>query len=354
MKSVLIFLLLLVAGLLLIGLRFLSFRPDSASLRLILTIAGGVLAAAGLTGYIVSVVNGIRPKDAIILTNKGFTNLLIGGKEGVYVEWTQVRSLRIFGLRKSPMLGLSLVDEDAYLQQLFGKDLKEAEYNRSIGLPVIAIAQKDVKSTADELKNLFSKMIKGAISWENYMRQERKSSAPAPERTSERKDVPASSPERPEFKSFAERRREAEQMEGRGTAGRAEQDDGQMVLFPETSEEIGIRHTESIPFSRTLFGDEDADPEIGSPEENSDTREMEKTTSDTKPVGITDAAGHSFTAPQSVEEDDEIFALEDDDEPIPILDEPETEPAGSENPFSAFDKAGSDSAVTILDIDEDE
>ena len=117
---------------------------------------------------------GICPKDALIITNKGFTNRLLGGKEGIYVEWVNVASMKVFGLTKAPMLGLTLADNEAYISSLSGKDAKDARENLELGLPVIAISQLDIFLKIPELKSLFSRMIKGAISWEQYASHNKK------------------------------------------------------------------------------------------------------------------------------------------------------------------------------------
>ncbi len=172
-----LYLLLILIGVFLIGLPFLSFAPEAFAARAFLVILGILCVAAGGTLYGFLLYHGIRPQDALIITNKGFTNRLVGGKEGVYIEWINVASMKIFGLSKAPMLGLTLEDNEHYLSSLEGKDERTARANLEVGLPVIAIAQRDVFLSIGELKNLFSRMIKGAISWENYSTQGKKNEA---------------------------------------------------------------------------------------------------------------------------------------------------------------------------------
>lgn len=165
-------LLTVLLGIFLIALPFLLELEGSA--LLLLPIIGSLVLVVGGILYALVVYRGLKPKDALIITNKGFTNCLLGGKDGVYVEWTGVTSMKVFGLTKSPMLGLSLADNDAYLATLDGSALKDARANVDLGLPIIAIAQRDVFVQIGELKNLFSRMIKGAISWEHYSAQGKK------------------------------------------------------------------------------------------------------------------------------------------------------------------------------------
>jgi len=186
-------------GIFLIALPFLKEMNDTAIL--LLPILGSLVLVAGGICYALVVYRGLKPKDALIITNKGFTNCLLGGKDGVYVEWTSVTSMKVFGLTKSPMLGLSLADNDSYLATLDGGALKEARSNVELGLPIIAIAQRDVFLQIGELKNLFSRMIKGAISWENYSAQGKKTEeeTPAPTFTPAAQEEPAPAAKTAEF-----------------------------------------------------------------------------------------------------------------------------------------------------------
>lgn len=172
-----LYLLIVLFGIFLIGLPFLSFAPSSSTTRVVLLLLGIVCLIGGGVMYGMLLYRGIRPQDALIITNKGFTNKLVGGKEGVYIAWTDVSSIRIFGLSKAPVLGLVLENNEAYLSALDGKNQRESRANIEIGLPALTIAQKEVNVPIQELKNLFSRMIKGAISWENYTTQHKKNDA---------------------------------------------------------------------------------------------------------------------------------------------------------------------------------
>lgn len=173
-----LYLLLIMMGIFLIGLPFLSFAPSGGS-RVFLVILGILCVGAGGTMYGMLLYRGLCPQDALIITNKGMTNHLVGGKEGVYIEWVNVASMKIFGLSKAPMLGLTLEDTEGYLSALSGRYEKEARDNLEVGLPIIAIAQRDIFLPIGELKNLFSRMIKGAISWESYSAQGKKTESSA-------------------------------------------------------------------------------------------------------------------------------------------------------------------------------
>lgn len=168
------YLFLILAGIFLISLPFLSIAPASDILSIVFMSIGILFTVGGGVMYGILLYRGICPKDALIITNKGFTNRMLGGKEGVYVEWVNVASMKVFGLTKAPMLGLTLTDNEAYIASLGGKAARDARTNIELGLPVIAISQRDVFLKIPELKSLFSRMIKGAISWEQYASHNKK------------------------------------------------------------------------------------------------------------------------------------------------------------------------------------
>ena len=174
-----LYLLLILAGIFLIGLPFLPFAPSGGGSTIFLISLGILCIGVGGALYGLLLYRGLCPQDALIITNKGLTNHLVGGKEGVYIEWVNVSSMKVFGLSKAPMLGLSLEDTDSYLSMLPTRFAREAAANMEVGLPVIAIAQKDIFLPIGELKNLFSRMIKGAISWETYSTQSKKTASAA-------------------------------------------------------------------------------------------------------------------------------------------------------------------------------
>ena len=195
-----LYLLLILVGIFLIGLQFLSFAPSGGGSKIFLVVLGILCIGAGGTLYGLLLYRGLRPQDALVITNKGMTNYLVGNKQGVYIEWVNVSSMKVFGLSKAPMLGLSLEDNDSYLSLLSGNHAREAQTSLEVGLPIISIAQKDIFLPIGELKNLFSRMIKGAISWESYNAQSKKTGT-----SSETSSTPPTAPpERTEPRPAAE------------------------------------------------------------------------------------------------------------------------------------------------------
>lgn len=162
------YLFLILAGIFLISLPFLPIAPPSQAVGYAIMGVGILFAGSGLILYCMLLYRGICPTDALVITNKGFTSYLVGGKNGVYVEWVNIASMKVFGLTKAPMLGLTLSDTDSYVEELEGRYARMAKNNLELGIPVIAISQREVAIQIAELKTLFSRMIKGAISWEQY------------------------------------------------------------------------------------------------------------------------------------------------------------------------------------------
>lgn len=179
-------LVILIAGVLLIAMPFLQEKLANPTLFYVI---GSILVLLGLASYALVLVQEILFPDALVLTNKGFYNHLIGGREGVYVDWTDVTSIKIFGLSKSPSLGLTLENTEDYLQMLDGRQLARATENIAMDLPLIEIPQRCVDLPISELKALFSRMVKGALSWESYSSQGKKAE-PAKTTNTSAQEVP--------------------------------------------------------------------------------------------------------------------------------------------------------------------
>ena len=115
------YLFFILAGIFLISLPFLPIAPPSQAVGYAIMGVGILFAGSGLILYCMLLYRGICPTDALVITNKGFTSYLVGGKNGVYVEWVNIASMKVFGLTKAPMLGLTLSDTDSYVEELEGR-----------------------------------------------------------------------------------------------------------------------------------------------------------------------------------------------------------------------------------------
>lgn len=182
---------LTIGGVLLLALPFIA-----AASAVPCYLFGALLTLGGLGWYGYTLYQEIKKPDALVLTNKGFTNYLVGVKDGVYLDWTSVSSIKIFGRSDSPSLGLMVENPNTYLLKLTGKALDEARERLENGQPLIAIPQKSVALSVAELKALFSKMVRGALSWENYSTQGKKAELRKEEPAEKKEEIPVSVPEK--------------------------------------------------------------------------------------------------------------------------------------------------------------
>lgn len=87
---------------------------------------------------------GFRPKDALILTEEGFHNYIDNPKKGVFVNWSNVSSVKIFGPEKALMIGVELFDIEILSELLKKSKSKELKANVETGLPAIIIKQAEI------------------------------------------------------------------------------------------------------------------------------------------------------------------------------------------------------------------
>ena len=314
-----LYLLLMIVGIFLTGLPFLSFAPNGSGARIFLTVLGVLCIGAGGTLYGMLLYRGLCPLDALVITNKGLTDHLVGGREGVYIEWTNVSSMKIYGLSKSPMLGLSLENNESYLSHLSGRDERLARSNLDVGMPIVSIAQRDVFLPIGELKNLFSRMIKGAISWENYSTQGKKPSKPTEPQT-----APSETPKQVRTKPV-------------DPQPDFSQPDFSQPTFaqPDFSQPDFLKQAFTLSdLSQPTF----AQPDFSQPEP------QQSSADEFRPIRTQDAPTRSFS-PVEPPKDEFLFETLSDDE-ITLPSEPPVQPAKPKNNDSQEE-------IVLLDIDND-
>lgn len=94
--------------------------------------------------FIYTIYRGIKPANALVLTENGLYDFINYPGKGIFVNWENVTSVKIFGSQKSPILGIELYDTDILIETLkksIGEDMRS---NIEAGLPAITIKQSSV------------------------------------------------------------------------------------------------------------------------------------------------------------------------------------------------------------------
>lgn len=122
-------------------------------------IAGGALFVLFTAMFIALLYRECNPKDALILTAHGFTDIKNIGTE---IEWTNVSDVKLINRRDNPLLGISLENTDIVLAKMKKKQANEMRDNIEENLPAVLIAQNDVRISIEELKKNFTKLARDA------------------------------------------------------------------------------------------------------------------------------------------------------------------------------------------------
>lgn len=122
-------------------------------------IAGGALFVLFTALFIALLYRECNPKDALILTAHGFTDIKNIGTE---IEWTNVSDVKLINRRDNPLLGISLENTDIVLAKMKKKQANEMRDNIEENLPAVLIAQNDVRISIEELKKNFTKLARDA------------------------------------------------------------------------------------------------------------------------------------------------------------------------------------------------
>jgi len=106
-----------------------------------------------------TIYRGIRPQNALVLTEKGIYDFVTDPDKGVFINWENVSAVKAFGSDKSPLLGIDLYDYDLLLDSLKKKIAEEIRSNIEAGLPAIVIRQADIAPSLPQVLPAFNEFI---------------------------------------------------------------------------------------------------------------------------------------------------------------------------------------------------
>ncbi|PKM63292.1 MAG: hypothetical protein CVU97_00925 [Firmicutes bacterium HGW-Firmicutes-21] len=109
--------------------------------------------------FVFTVYTGIKPFDALILTDNGIYDFVNYPRKGIFIDWANVSSVKIFGSQKAPLLGIELYDTDALIETVkksIGNDIRT---NVEAGLPAIVIKQSEIAPRLSQILPAFNDII---------------------------------------------------------------------------------------------------------------------------------------------------------------------------------------------------
>lgn len=154
-----VYLVLMTASLLIAFLPYLS--PNVTESANIFYIVGGILFLIFTVLFVFLLYKECKPADALIITSRGFTDLKNVG-ESIIIDWTNVASVKLFGKKDMPFLGITLENSDIVMAKMKKAKADLMRENIEENLPNILIAQSEIRTSVKELKDLFVKFVREA------------------------------------------------------------------------------------------------------------------------------------------------------------------------------------------------
>ncbi len=134
---------------------------------------GGILFALFVALFARLLYKEFRPDDAIIISSRGFVDKKNVGSD-IEIEWTNVASVKLMGSKDMPFLGITLDNSDIVMAKMNKREADEMRENIDENLPHILIAQNEVYTPVNELKDTFVRFIREARVLSNEPNQKSK------------------------------------------------------------------------------------------------------------------------------------------------------------------------------------
>lgn len=112
--------------------------------NLVMLASGGVLLIAGFCLLISGMTQWLIRPYAVVFTKDGLYDFTGKHKNGMFVEWNNVKDARVYGKGDSAFIGIDLISLDIAYKSLNGKQKREICENISNGMPALMIHQNEV------------------------------------------------------------------------------------------------------------------------------------------------------------------------------------------------------------------
>jgi hypothetical protein len=165
-------LLLLMVGSLFVA--FLPFLEREIINRLPFYIVGGCLFCLSTVFFIYLLYKECDPDNIFVLNSHGFVSPKIIGND-IEIEWTNVSHVQLLGSKESPYFGITLENPDIVMALMKKKRIEEMRENIENELPHILVSQKQIRYSANQLKDLFVRFVREARLLENDIPKKPKS-----------------------------------------------------------------------------------------------------------------------------------------------------------------------------------
>ncbi|HAN21206.1 MAG: hypothetical protein A2Y15_03860 [Clostridiales bacterium GWF2_36_10] len=109
--------------------------------------------------FVWTIIRGIKPADAFILTENGIYNFIDYPGKGLFVDWANVSSVKTFGSQKNHLLGIDLYDTEIFIGTIKKSIGDEIRANIEAGLPAVVIKQSEIGPRLSQILPAFNDFI---------------------------------------------------------------------------------------------------------------------------------------------------------------------------------------------------
>lgn len=123
-------------------------------------IGTGYLGSAYFVFIFISIIiKALKPGNALVLTLIGVYDFINCPGKGLFIDWENISSVKIFGSQKNPLLGIELYDNEIFIDSIKKSVGDEIRSNVEAGLPAIVIKQSEVLPKLSQILPAFNDFI---------------------------------------------------------------------------------------------------------------------------------------------------------------------------------------------------
>ncbi len=144
--------LMTLAGIILLVIPFLSEADISAVKKnFTFLIVGGILLITGFCIMVSGLTQWLIRPYSVVFTEDGLYDFTGKHKNGMFIEWNNIKDARIYGKGSVAFIGIELISLEMAEKHISYRDKREIYENISANMPAVIIRQTDVKAPVSEL-----------------------------------------------------------------------------------------------------------------------------------------------------------------------------------------------------------
>ena len=119
--------------------------PNDIKKNIACLACGGVSLVAGFCLMISGMTQWLVHPYAVVFTDEGVYDFTGSHKNGMFIEWNNIKDARIYGKGEMSFIGIDLISLDIANKNASYKDMREINEHISNNMPAVIIAQSEIK-----------------------------------------------------------------------------------------------------------------------------------------------------------------------------------------------------------------